>query len=487
MSIPENDNKLIEEIRNINIPKLKTNLFYKSLTFLKVINFIILYLSLSLIFFFTKLESFANNNISTIGLFVYFFIILALLSVFLKIFWNSYFNSVRHLFLLSFITVFISLSNNIAFSISSFFSLIPAFSIITRIFTNFQISLVLSIVFTISNYIIVSNNVFVLCINIFSSIISIFSLYKIQQRADLTKAGFIVGIFNIIMIPIFSILLNKDINLSDIGWGFGTGIISSILAIGSLPYLENIFGLVTSFKLFELSNPNNHLLKELMIKAPGTYQHSLIVGNLAEAATEAVGGDPLLARVGALYHDIGKMIRPHFFIENQLNMENQHSKISPRLSSAVITAHVKEGIEMAKAHKLPDVIIDFIPMHHGTSLVSYFYHQAKQTEKPEDVLEEHFRYPGPKPRTKETAILMLADATEAAVRSVSNPSIEQIQKIISKIIKSRIDDGQLSEAPLTLVDLDKISTEFLRILQSLYHKRIEYPSEDKIMKDLSKK
>lgn len=488
MSIPENDNKLIEEdIKKIESSKLKSNLFYKSIPFLQISTFITLYLSLFSIYFFTKSESFVNNNISTIGLSIYFFIILVLISIFLKIFWNSYFNNVRYLFLLSFLTIFIALASSISFSVSAFFSLLPAFAIIARIFTNFQISLVLSIVFTISNYIIVSDNMLVLCINLFSSIIAIFSLYKIQQRADLTKAGFIVGIFNVIMIPIFSILLNKSIILSDIAWGFGTGIISAILAIGSLPYLENIFGLVTSFKLFELSNPNNPLLKELMMKAPGTYQHSLVVGNLAEAATEAVGGDPLLARVGALYHDIGKMIRPHFFIENQQGMENQHSKISPRLSSSVITAHVKEGIEMARDHKLPDIIIDFIPMHHGTSLVSYFYHQAKQTEKPEDVLEEHFRYPGPKPRTKETAILMLADATEAAVRSAAKPSIEQIQKIINKIIKSRIDDGQLSEAPLTLIDLDRISTEFLRILQSLYHKRIEYPSEEKIMKDLNRK
>jgi putative nucleotidyltransferase with HDIG domain len=223
-----------------------------------------------------------------------------------------------------------------------------------------------------------------------------------------------------------------------------------------------------------------------MIKAPGTYQHSLVVGNLAEAAAETINADPLLTRVGAMYHDIGKMIRPYFFIENQLGIENQHSKISPRLSALVITAHVKEGLELAKEYKLPSIIQDFIPMHHGTSLIAYFFHQAKQTENPEDVIESHFRYPGPKPQTKETAILMLADATEAAVRAISKPTVEQIQKTINKIIKARIDDGQLAESPLTLIDLDRISTEFLRILQSLYHSRIEYPSEEKILKDLGR-
>jgi len=223
-----------------------------------------------------------------------------------------------------------------------------------------------------------------------------------------------------------------------------------------------------------------------MLKAPGTYQHCIVVGNLAEAAAEAVNADPLLTKIGAMYHDIGKMIRPYFFIENQLN-ENQHSKISPRLSALVIIGHVKEGMELAKEHKIPSVVADFIPMHHGTTLVSYFYHQARQMEEnPDDVLESDFRYPGPKPQTKETAILMLADAIEAAVRSISKPTVEQIQKTINKIIKGRLDDGQLAESPLTLVDLEKISSAFLRILQSLYHSRIEYPSEEKIMKSFRK-
>ncbi|MFN8576884.1 MAG: HDIG domain-containing protein, partial [Candidatus Sericytochromatia bacterium] len=299
-----------------------------------------------------------------------------------------------------------------------------------------------------------------------------------------------VSIVNILIIVSLKLITNNIETTSlirDLSWGGASGICSAILAIGSLPYLESVFGLITSFKLFELANPNQPLLKQLMVKAPGTYQHSLVVGNLAEAAAEAVNGDPLLTRVGAMYHDIGKMVRPYFFIENQLGIENQHSKISPRLSALVITAHVKEGLELAKEYKLPSTISDFIPMHHGTSLIAYFFHQAKQTENPENVMEEHFRYPGPKPQTKETAILMLADATEAAVRAISKPTVDQIQKTIGKIIKARIDDGQLSEAPLTLVDLEKISVEFLRILQSLYHSRIEYPSEKQIMKDLGRK
>jgi len=343
---------------------------------------------------------------------------------------------------------------------------------------------------TISTFMLNNSDVTVLTSNLFSVILSIFSLTKIQQRSDLAKAGIIVSVVNILIILSLKLITNDieiDGLIKDLAWGTISGIFSAIIAIGSLPYLESLFGLVTSFKLFELANPNQPLLKQLMVKAPGTYQHSLIVGNLAEAAAEAVNGDPLLTRVGAMYHDIGKMVRPYFFIENQLGMENQHSKISPRLSSLVITAHVKEGIELAKEYKLPPTIIDFIPMHHGTSLVAYFYHQAKQAENPETVLEEHFRYPGPKPQTKETAILMLADATEAAVRAISKPTVDQIQKTISKIIKARIDDGQLSESPLTLVDLEKVSIEFLRILQSLYHSRIEYPSEAKIMKDLGRK
>ncbi len=492
MTIVDNENQLLESIKGLEPTKphkkglLTSPLIHKSLIFL------ITFISLFMIYALIPGESskyFRAGGLPYLGLAIYLFSVLSLFTLFLKRFWSSYLSSIRHLILLSFLTVFTILANELSFTVSPYFSFLPAFAMLLRIFTNFQISLILTIAVTISTYILNTTDSTVLSVNLFAGIISIFSLTKIQQRTDLAKAGLLVsGVNLMVIISLKLIMNNKEFGtlLHEVGWGSATGIFCAITAIGSLSYLESLFGLVTSFKLFELANPNQPLLRQLMMKAPGTYQHSLVVGNLAEAAAEAINADPLLTRVGAMYHDIGKMVRPYFFIENQLGIENQHSKISPRLSALVITAHVKEGIELANEYKLPSIIRDFIPMHHGTSLIAYFYHQAKQSENPEDVIESHFRYPGPKPRTKETAILMLADATEAAVRAISKPTVEQIQKTINKIIKARIDDGQLAESPLTLVDLERISTEFLRILQSLYHSRIEYPSEEKILKDLGR-
>ena len=495
MATVDSENHLLEETIQSTEPSttsVKKAIFLSPLLH-KTIIFLVTFCVLFFSYAFIPGESykyFKEGGLAYLGLVIYLFSIMTLFTFFLKKFWSSYLGSTRHLILLSFLTIFTVLSNGLSFTFSPYFSFLPAFAMLVRIFTNYQISLVLTIGLTISTYIFNITDVTILAVNLFSIIISIFSLTKIQQRSDIVKAGLLVGGVNILLISSLKLIMNaKDLSLILVnsGWGAASGIAGAIVAIGSLPFLESLFGLVTSFKLFELANPNQPLLRQLMMKAPGTYQHSLIVGNLAEAAAEAINADPLLTRVGALYHDIGKMVRPYFFIENQLGIENQHSKISARLSALVITAHVKEGIELAKEQKLPSIIRDFNPMHHGTSLIAYLYHQAKQTEKPEDVIEAHFRYPGPKPRTKETAILMLADATEAAVRAISKPNVDQIQKTINKIIKARIDDGQLAESPLTLIDMDRISTEFLRILQSLYHSRIEYPSEEKIMKDLGKK
>jgi putative nucleotidyltransferase with HDIG domain len=491
MSIVENENQLLESIRGLEPAKphrkglIASPLIHRSLIFL--LTFIALFIVYAIIPG-ESYKYFKSGGLAYLGLGIYLISVLTLFSIFLKRFWSSYLASTRHLLLLSFLTVFTILASELSFSVSPYFSFLPAFAMLVRIFTNFQISLILTIAVTISTYMLNTPDVSVLAVNLIAGIISIFSLTKIQQRTDLARAGILVSVVNILVIVSLKLMMNKDLSnlVSEMSWGASSGVFGAITAIGSLSYLESLFGLVTSFKLFELANPNQPLLRQLMIKAPGTYQHSLVVGNLAEAAAETINADPLLTRVGAMYHDIGKMIRPYFFIENQLGIENQHSKISPRLSALVITAHVKEGLELAKEYKLPSIIQDFIPMHHGTSLIAYFFHQAKQTENPEDVIESHFRYPGPKPQTKETAILMLADATEAAVRAISKPTVEQIQKTINKIIKARIDDGQLAESPLTLIDLDRISTEFLRILQSLYHSRIEYPSEEKILKDLGR-
>ena len=220
--------------------------------------------------------------------------------------------------------------------------------------------------------------------------------------------------------------------------------------------------------------------------APGTYHHSLMVSNLCEAAAEAIGADPILARVGALYHDIGKLKRPLFFVENQsyFLIENPHNKFTPRISKMIITAHPKDGLEIAKEYHLPQVIQNFIIQHHGEGLASYFYNQAVKEEGAENVKEEQFRYPGPKPNSKETAILMIADAVESAVRSLKNPTPEEIEGMINKIIVERLNDGQLSDSPLTLKDIKTIASTFSRILRGMQHNRIKY--QENLAEELQK-
>ena len=251
-------------------------------------------------------------------------------------------------------------------------------------------------------------------------------------------------------------------------------LISAVLSISLQPVLESLFNLVTPSKLMELSNPNQPLLRRLMIEAPGTYHHSMIVANLAEAAADEVGVDALLARVGAYYHDIGKLSRPQYFKENQVG-ENPHDHTEPQVSAAILTEHTRDGVELAKKHHLPDAIIDLILQHHGNTPVMYFYAKAVKQNGEENVDIANFRYDGPKPQTAEAAILMLADTVEAAVRSIPDPTQEKIRTAIRKLVRGKMEDGQLDECTLTFRDIDKICHAFEMVLQGVFHERIEYP------------
>ncbi|CCO09099.1 HD family phosphohydrolase [Desulforamulus hydrothermalis] len=306
----------------------------------------------------------------------------------------------------------------------------------------------------------------------------VYSVSKLSQRGDLVRAGIYVGLSNVVIIAVVGLITGVPWYLvvtSSLALGIANGLLSSILTNGALPYLETSFGITSTVRLLELSNPNNPLLKKLLTEAPGTYHHSILVGNLAEAAAESVGAEPLVVRVGAYYHDIGKLKRPYFFIENQLGGDNPHDKIAPSLSTLILTSHVKDGVELAREHKLPQPIIDIIEQHHGKSLCSFFYHKALEGDRTESVNEEDFRYEGPKPRTKEAAIVMLADNIEAAVRSLQNPTPGRVEGVVRKLIKDRLMDGQLDECNLTFKDLDAIANSFLRVLSGIFHNRIEYP------------
>jgi putative nucleotidyltransferase with HDIG domain len=315
-------------------------------------------------------------------------------------------------------------------------------------------------------------------VGLIGGITGVYSVSKLSQRGDLVRAGFYTSGANVIAIFVVGLATGTPFGLlvtSSLVLGITSGILSSILTNGSLPFLEHTFRLTSPVRLLELSHPNNVLLKRLLTEAPGTYHHSIIVGNLAEAAADVVGSESLLVRVGAYYHDIGKIKRPYFFIENQMTCDNPHDKIAPSLSTLILTSHVKDGVEMAREHKLPQGIIDIIEQHHGSGLVSYFYHKALESERPETVTEEEFRYEGPKPQTREAAIVMLADTVEAAVRSMNNRTPGRVEGLVRKIIKDKLNDGQLDECDLTFKDLNLIANAFVRILSGIFHSRVEYP------------
>ena len=262
--------------------------------------------------------------------------------------------------------------------------------------------------------------------------------------------------------------------LSLCGYGLFNGFISTILTIGLLPIFESLFDVTTDITLLELSDLNHPLLKRLSLEAPGTYHHSIIVGNLAEAGAKAIGANTLLARVGAYYHDIGKVDKPEYFVENQMGAKSKHEKLTPSMSALILESHVKEGVEMAEEVNLPQAVIDFIHQHHGTTVMRYFYNKALEQGAGPD-LKDEYRYPGPRPHSKETAMVMLADAVEAASRVLEDPKPSRLKSLIKKIIDSKLQAGELSDSDLTFKELSAIEHAFLPVLISIFHPRVEYP------------
>lgn len=318
----------------------------------------------------------------------------------------------------------------------------------------------------------------IMLMTILGGIVAIYVCNRAKHRNGLVWAGLAVSCIN--FASIFGLeLISSGGWLSSLNtslWGIGSGLLSGIFLVGTLPIWENLFGVVTPIKLVELANPNHPILKRLLMEAPGTYHHSIIVANLAENAADAIGADGLLARVGAYYHDIGKLKRPFYFRENQIAMANPHDKLNPTLSTHIILSHAKDGVELARKHKIPKVLQDFIMQHHGTTAVAYFYHKAKEQDKDGRVSVEDFRYVGPKPKKREIAIVMMADTVEAAVRSMSDPTPGKVEGLIRKLVKSKLDDGQLDDCHLTLKDLNTIANSFTGVMTGVFHERIEYPN-----------
>lgn len=313
-------------------------------------------------------------------------------------------------------------------------------------------------------------------------LVGAYSVREARTRGRLILAGLLISIIHVVSIfllnPHPNILISKIFLDQYLLPLILNGFISTFIVAATLKVFEYLFGVLTNFSLLELSDFNQPLLKRMILEAPGTYHHSLVVSNLAETAADAIGANALLTRVGAYYHDIGKMVKPEYFTENQMMGPNKHDNIEPSMSRLVILNHVKEGIDLARKNKLNPAIIDFIPQHHGTSLIYYFYQKSvEEAQEGERIDEETFRYPGPKPQTRETAITLLADSVEGATRALDDPNPSNIEVTVKKVINNKFIDGQLDECPLTLKEIDKISSTFIRILTAMYHGRVKYPEK----------
>ena len=339
--------------------------------------------------------------------------------------------------------------------------------------TNMALTLIITLLTAKGTGLVTSQTMSVLLTCSLGGLVAIWMMRKNTTRVMVVVSGLVVGAVNFGVLVCVRALTSSDMSgvWSDMAYAIGGAVVSAVLCVGLQPILETAFNLVTPSKLIELSNPNQPLLRRLMIETPGTYHHSMVVANLAEAAAEAVGANALLARVGAYYHDIGKLIRPMYFKENQMG-EN------PRVSTAILTEHTRDGVELARKHRLPEPIIDMIRQHHGDTPVMYFYAKAVKMLGEENVDIRDFRYDGPKPQTAEAAILMLSDTVEAAVRALPDPTQEKISALIRKLVRGKMEDGQLDECTLTFRDIGKICSAFETVLQGVFHERIEYPSVD---------
>ena len=384
--------------------------------------------------------------------------------------------------ILGVISILIPLLMVITFKFSGY--IVPAVGfviLITLLFDNLELSLLFSFLISFFAAGIDGGN-FNVGITLFVGSLSGAMLsFRIRRRSEVIRAVFLAGIVLFVIAFLmereqsFFVISSMDLNLLQICTV--NILISLAIVLTMQPIFEYVFKVVTNISLLELSDFNHPLLRRLILETPGTYQHSLVVANLSETATESIGANPLLARVGAYYHDIGKMLKPDYFVENLVNYRDVHKKLKPSISKLIIFNHVKDGIELAKKHRLNPKIIDFISQHHGRSLVYYFYQRAKELE-PEGQHEEEYRYPGPKPQSKETAIVSMADTIEALSRTLEEPTPSRIEEMVREVVKKKFMEGELDESNLTLKDLEKITQSFIRMLNAIFHTRINYPKDE---------
>jgi len=426
-----------------------------------------------------------------IGKFLHIAFLLSLITIYIYTFRKKIFNDNQKLLLIAIIFIFLSfvtyLINQITVPVPlQLLIFIPAASMMITIIFDSRLGFYSTIIISLITGALRGNDYSFTAMNIFAGALAVYTVRDIKNRSQIFRSFIFILIGYVTAVLAFGLerFASSQSLMTEFAFVASNSLISPILTYGLLIFFERFFKITTDLTLLELSNFDRPLLKELARKAPGTFNHSMTMGTLAETAAEKVGANPLLARVGAYYHDIGKTITPQNFVENQLNNQNIHENLTPEESINLITRHVKEGIQIAKEHNIPQEIIDFIPMHHGTTVITYFFEKAKRLYGEDKIKIDDYRYPGPMPDTKETAIIMLADGSESAVRAIEDPDPVKVENVIEKIIKSRIEDGQLDDSPLTFKDITRIKDAFISILLGQHHRRIRYPKQEEMEKGL---
>jgi cyclic-di-AMP phosphodiesterase PgpH len=416
-------------------------------------------------------------------------LLISLYSLYLFLFRKTIFGSKRRLALIAIIFLLVCASAYLTREIDvnaplEFLILVPVASMLLTIIFDSRVGFYGTVIIAFLVAGIRGNDYTIALSSLFAGALAVYTVRDVKSRNQIFRSlGFILLGYALSIAALGAERYEPtSVIVEQIAYSLVNAIISPVLTYGLLIFLERSFRVTTDLTLMELAQFNHPLLRSLAEQAPGTYHHSMTIASLAEAGAASVGANAVLARVGAYFHDIGKIVKPSYFVENQKGTRNRHEKLAPRMSSLIIAAHVKEGIALAREHNLPEEVVDFIPMHHGTTRMDYFYTKAVEVAekdpdetKIDEIKESDYRYPGPKPQTKETAILMLADTIEAAVRTLDDPTAQRLEDTIGELVKRRLEDGQLDESPLTLRDLTRIKAAFLVVLVGIYHTRVKYP------------
>lgn len=430
------------------------------------------------------LYSSPTGLLSVSGVCVLIFVIMWLVRAYLRKFDPDIYRNDKQIFLLMIVVIGSLLLGKAAHYYSPFISPMAVGTLLISILIGLRVGLCIGTALACFFCIMADFDVLILIGAFIGNCIAVYHISRLAYGNSLVRTGIMLGIGNFFVVGAMGIA--KSMEMGEVFYisflALAGGILSAVITIGVLPYLENAFDITTPIKLMQVGQANHPLLERLLLEAPGTHHHGLVVANLAEAAAHEVGADAILVRVGAYYHDVGKLYRPGFFVENQFGGENPHDKIAPSLSTRIITAHVRDGVALCREYQIPEAIVNIVREHHGTMLVSYFYHKAKE-ELGDSIVEDDFRYDGPKPQSKESALIMLADSCEAAVRSLGKPNHARIEAMVRKIIASRLHEGQLDECNLTLRDLKTVGDVFIRLLSSMFHTRIEYPESKELEGD----